>query len=104
MGVSVEYRVSACRTPSSLATLHRRRPPVREEFILESLGPEHNERDHTAWMSSVDHICNTPGFPMPDGWPTPMGLDENLVDLQLHAARGADPVSPTRCSHRRIGT
>jgi hypothetical protein len=23
---------------------------------------------------------------MPDGWPTPMRLDENLADLQLHAA------------------
>jgi len=61
-------------------------PPVRDEFIFEPLGPEHNERDHAAWMSSIDHIRSTQGFPMADGWPTPMGLDENLADLQLHAA------------------
>ncbi len=61
-------------------------PPVRDRFILEPLGPEHNERDHAAWMSSIDHIRSTPGFPMTDGWPTPMSLDENLADLQLHAA------------------
>ena len=31
-------------------------------FRLEPLGPEHNERDHAAWMSSIDHIHATPGF------------------------------------------
>ena len=25
-------------------------------FRLEPLGPEHNERDHEAWMSSIYHI------------------------------------------------
>lgn len=53
-------------------------------FRLEPLGPEHNERDHAAWMSSLDHIRRTPGFPMPDGWPSPMGLEENLGDLVAH--------------------
>lgn len=53
-------------------------------FRLEPLGPEHNERDHDAWMSSVDHIRATPGFP--DGsWPSPMSLEENLGDLVRHA-------------------
>jgi len=61
-------------------------PPKRDEYILEPLGPEHNERDHAAWMSSIDHIRSTQGFPMSDGWPTPMPLDENLADLQMHAA------------------
>ena len=55
-----------------------------EGFRLEPLGPEHNERDHEAWMSSIDHIRATPGFP--DGsWPTPMSLERNLADLVRHA-------------------
>lgn len=55
-------------------------------FRLEPLGPQHNENDHRAWMSSIDHIRSTPGFP--DGrWPPPAGysLAENLRDLQRHA-------------------
>jgi hypothetical protein len=53
-------------------------------FHMEPLGPEHNERDYEAWMSSVDHIRATPGFPDSD-WPAPMHLDENLADLVRHA-------------------
>ncbi len=53
-------------------------------FRLEPLGPEHNERDHQAWMSSVDHIRSTPGFPKGD-WPSPMSLESNLEDLVMHA-------------------
>ena len=59
---------------------------------LEPLGPEHNERDHEAWSSSIDHIRATPGFrdsDTSDGgtpWPRPMSLEENLGDLQRHAA------------------
>jgi hypothetical protein len=53
-------------------------------FRLEPLGPQHNERDHEAWMSSIDHIRATPGFP--DGnWPEPMSLERNLEDLVRHA-------------------
>ena len=55
-------------------------------FRLEPLGPEHNERDHEAWMSSIDHIRSTPGFPDEgDGWPTPMPLERNHEDLVRHA-------------------
>ncbi len=55
-------------------------------FRLEPLGPHHNERDYEAWMSSIDHIHNTPGFPDPDdGWPSPMSLEDNLGDLAAHA-------------------
>jgi hypothetical protein len=64
--------------PSTLATDH---------FLLEPLGPQHNEADHAAWMSSIAHIRSTPGFP--DGtWPPPegMSLDRNLEDLHRHAA------------------
>ncbi len=53
-------------------------------FRLEPLGPQHNERDHEAWMSSIDHIRSTPGFP--DGkWPEAMSLERNLQDLIRHA-------------------
>ena len=54
-------------------------------FRLEPLGPEHNERDHDAWMSSIDHIRATPGFEPPRGWPRPMDLDANRGDLVGHA-------------------
>jgi len=51
---------------------------------LVPLGPEHNEADHAAWTSSIEHIRATPGFP--DGsWPRPMSLAENLRDLERHA-------------------
>jgi len=60
---------------------------VGDRFRLEPLGPQHNEADHAAWTSSIDHIRSTPGFP--DGnWPPPegMSLDRNLADLRRHAA------------------
>lgn len=52
-------------------------------FRLRPLTTDYNERDHAAWMGSIDHIRATPGFP--DGrWPHPMSLEENLADLQRH--------------------
>jgi hypothetical protein len=53
---------------------------------LEPLGPQHNEADHSAWMSSIDHIRATPGFPYGQ-WPpvTGLSLAENLKDLEHHA-------------------
>jgi len=62
--------------------------PLRLEtprFVLEPLGPEHNERDHEAWSSSIDHIHGTPGF-VERRWPQPMSLSENLADLAAHRA------------------
>ena len=57
---------------------------VADQFLLEPLGPEHNEDDHEAWSSSIEHIRATPGFP--DGrWPRPMTLEENRADLERHA-------------------
>lgn len=51
------------------------------EFVLEPLGPEHNELDYDAWTSSMEHIAATPGYP--DGsWPREMTRDENRADLQ----------------------
>ena len=70
--------------PTSLAT---------DRFRLEPLGPQHNQADHAAWMSSIEHIRSTPGYP--DGnWPPRSGmtLEENLADLRRHAddfTRGA---------------
>ena len=62
---------------------------VTEAFVLEPLGPEHNEQDYDAWSSSIDHIRATPGY---DGssWPREMTLDENLRDLKLHADHFAE--------------
>jgi hypothetical protein len=60
---------------------------VTDRFRLESLGPQHNAADHAAWMSSIEHIRATPGFP--DGtWPplNGMSLEANLADLRRHAA------------------
>src|ERR1044072_565272 len=61
--------------PAGLAT---------ERFVLEPLGPAHNEDDHQAWSSSIEHIRATPGF---EGrsWPRAMTLDENRSDLERHA-------------------
>ena len=67
--------------PSSFAVPHMY---TGTGFHLEPLGPEHNERDYAAWMSSIDHIRSTPGFPH-GGWPEPMSLEENLGDLEAHA-------------------
>jgi len=55
-----------------------------QDFVLEALGPEHNERDFAAWTSSVAHIHATPGF-ADRSWPHPMTLQENLADLEGHA-------------------
>ncbi|GAA4402565.1 hypothetical protein GCM10023153_31740 [Ornithinibacter aureus] len=64
-------------------------PPVslvNSRFRLEPLGPQHNHADHAAWMSSIEHIRSTPGYP--DGnWPPLTGMtpEENLADLRRHA-------------------
>jgi len=63
-------------------------PPVTEHLRLEPLQPRHNERDHAAWMSSIDHINATPGFGDGawglDPWPFPMTAEMNLGDLEMH--------------------
>jgi RimJ/RimL family protein N-acetyltransferase len=54
------------------------------EFVLEPLGPEHNDQDYDAWTSSMEHIRATPGYP--DGsWPREMTRDQNHADLERHA-------------------
>src|ERR1051325_4149974 len=62
--------------------------PLRLEtpdFVLEPLGPEHNERDYAAWSSSKEHIQATPGWQESKSWPREMTLDENRADLERHA-------------------
>lgn len=54
------------------------------EFVLEPLGPEHNESDYDAWTSSFEHIAATPGF-AGSSWPHEMTSDENRADLERHA-------------------
>ena len=53
---------------------------------FEPLGPQHNASDLAAWTSSIAHIRSTPVFPMEDDWPSPKSPDENLADLEEHAA------------------
>jgi hypothetical protein len=53
-------------------------------FVLEPLGPEHNELDYAAWTSSMEHIAATPGW-QDSRWPREMTLDENRADLERHA-------------------
>ena len=66
-------------------------PPTRlvtTAFVLEALGPQHNERDYAAWTSSIEHILATPGIFQPGAehpWPYPMAPEENLRDLVRHA-------------------
>ena len=61
---------------------------VTPDFVLEPLGPQHNERDYAAWNSSMEHILATPGLVEADDehpWPHPMTLGQNLDDLVGHA-------------------
>jgi hypothetical protein len=72
-----EFVPAGFNPPTSLAT---------DQFRLEPLGPLHNQADHAAWMSSIEHIRSTPGYP--DGkWPPRAGmtLEKNLADLRRHA-------------------
>lgn len=52
-------------------------------FRLEPLAPIHNERDHEAWMGSIDHIRQTPGM-AGLSWPKTMTLAENMEDMKMH--------------------
>lgn len=66
------------------------------DFVLEPLGPEHNEPDHAAWSSSMEHIHATPGFDEPvdpedtEPWPREMTSAQNMQDLEMHARHFRD--------------
>lgn len=73
--------------PLTLSTVHT---------VLRPLGPEHNEADHHAWTSNIDHIRSTPGFAPPRQWPEAgMTLDRNLGDLIAHSQHFQDRVGFT---------
>jgi hypothetical protein len=63
-------------------------PPADDRLVLAPLAPSHNERDHAAWMSSIEHIRATPGFADGtwgiDRWPYEMPIEQNLLDLDMH--------------------
>lgn len=59
---------------------------VTDRLRLEPLGPQHNERDHAAWSSSIEHILASPGYGPDSSWPHEMSLDDNRRDLERHAA------------------
>ena len=70
--------------------------PLRLEtpqFVLEPLGPQHNDADYDAWSSSMEHIHGTPGWEE-SSWPRSMTLDENRADLERHAAARIKNRSP----------
>ena len=55
------------------------------DFVLEPLGPQHNDADYAAWTSSISHIRSTSGFT--GAWPDEsISLAQNLSDLIRHAA------------------
>ncbi|HUB39408.1 MAG TPA: N-acetyltransferase [Streptosporangiaceae bacterium] len=56
-----------------------------ELFVLEPLGVQHNEADHAAWTSSIQHIRQTPGFAGRTWPPDTMSLEQNAGDLARHA-------------------
>ncbi len=58
-------------------------------FVLEPLGPQHNEADYAAWSASIEHIRHTPGWEE-GSWPRSMTLDENRADLERHASDFAE--------------
>ena len=53
-------------------------------FVLEPLGPQHNEADYAAWSSSMEHFHARPGCEG-SSWPHEMSLEENRADLEMHA-------------------
>jgi hypothetical protein len=55
-----------------------------DTFLLVPLSPEHNDRDYSAWMSSIGHIQRTPGFERYD-WPRSMSIEDNLREIVQHA-------------------
>jgi hypothetical protein len=62
--------------------------PLRLEtpqFVLEPLGPQHNDADYEAWSGSVEHIHGTPGWEE-SSWPRAMTPAENRAHLKRHAA------------------
>jgi hypothetical protein len=63
---------------------------VGDGFRLEPLGPEHSERDHAAWSSSIDHIRGSPGYGPDSRWPHELSLEQNRADLERHAADFAE--------------
>src|SRR3954466_13816830 len=92
-------KISRCRPPRIRRLEYRRvtsEPfvppdfvvPLRLEtpqFVLDPLGPQHNDADYAAWSSSMEHIHATPGWEE-SSWPRSMTLEENRADLERHAA------------------
>ena len=68
-------------SPEFVVPLRLETPP----FVLEPLGPQHNDADSAAWSTSIEHIHDTPGWEE-STWPRSMTLDENRADLERHAS------------------
>jgi hypothetical protein len=86
-GVGPEYGPGVASEPFVPTNFDPPTSLVTNRFRLEPLGPQHNDADHAAWTSSIEHIRATPGYA--DGnWPPAdgMSLEANLSDLSRHAA------------------
>jgi hypothetical protein len=88
--------VTEARTPIVAADFVPPAGLVTADFVLEPLGPQHNESDYAAWTSSITHIQGTAGFEGHD-WPVEgeMTLEDNLADMHMHAKDFADRVGFT---------
>ena len=53
-------------------------------FVLEPLGPQHNDEDYAAWSTSIEQIRGTPGWEG-SSWPRAMSREDNRRDLERHA-------------------
>lgn len=69
-------------------------------FTIEPLAARHNESDHAAWTSSIDHIRATPGFAN-RAWPDkPVSLADNAADIARHVQ---DLANRTGFAHTVLG-
>jgi hypothetical protein len=70
-------------------------------FVLEPLSVRHNEQDYAAWMSSIEHMRQTPGFR--DGsWPKLMSPEQNAADLARHERDFADRAELDKPLHELV--
>jgi hypothetical protein len=77
-GPACSYPKTSIRPPSSSSGVETR------GCASSRSAPEHNERDHAAWTSSMDHIRASSGFAGKD-WLRHKTLEENAEDLAGHA-------------------
>lgn len=71
-------------------------------FILEPLTARHNEADHAAWTSSIEHIRKTPGFAGRQWSRRALTVQENAASIEQHADHRTQRVGFTYTVIERI--